>query len=69
MKILNKPSHKCNVCDCKFEYEASDVKSYTEQYWSGFFNGNGLDGGWKFRNVNYILCPGCKTKIIVSKNK
>lgn len=63
MKILNKPSYKCNVCDCKFEYEASDIKSYTEQYWSGFFN------GWKFRNVNYILCPGCKTKIIVSKNK
>lgn len=65
MKILSKPPITCSVCYCKFEYDASDVKTYDEQYWSGFFNGNGL-GGWKWRTKRYVKCPGCGKQIILN---
>lgn len=66
MKILSKPPITCSVCYCKFEYDASDVKTYDEQYWSGFFNGNGLDGGWKWRTKRYVKCHGCGKRIILN---
>lgn len=65
MEILKKPSMVCKNCQCQFTYDKSDVSIGTKQVWTGFFNGNGLDGGWKWREYNYLVCPGCATKIIL----
>ena len=56
--ISSKPQKTCNTCLCTFEYDKSDVRNYTEQYWAGFW-----EGGWLNRIVRFVECPGCGKRI------
>lgn len=53
-KILNGPTvwrAKCPVCDCEFEYDASEVRSEF------------LETPTDYEIIRVVECPSCKTHI------